>query len=174
MNSLNFDGNLNVEEFVDWIDQVEKIFGYFEVPETKKVKLVSMNFRGRASYWWEHYQIQRSRSGEEKKLEIGTMKQKLRAQFLLFDFMSFHHAMKYVDEPVHDQYMEDGEDAIVEGEEDLPLATKILQTSKQEVEKEEVLKGKILPTDFSIEVRVCDLIIERDSYGNMESLEVLK
>ena len=57
---------MKVEEFVDWIGQVEKIFGYFEVPETKKVKLVSMNFRGRASYWWEHYRIQRSGGGEEK------------------------------------------------------------------------------------------------------------
>lgn len=93
---------------------------------------------------------------------------------MLFDFMSFHHGMKYVDEPMYNQYMEDGEDAIVEGEEDLSLATKILHTSKQEVEAAELLKGKILPTDFSIEVRVCDLIIERDSYGKMESLEVLK
>lgn len=93
---------------------------------------------------------------------------------MLFDFMSLYHGMKYVDELVYDQCMEDGEDAIVEGEEDLPLATKILQTSKQEVEEEEVLRGKILPTSFNSEVRVCDLIIERDSYGNMESLEVLK
>lgn len=93
---------------------------------------------------------------------------------MLFDFMSFHHGMKYADEPMYDLYMEDGEDAIVEGEEDLSLATKLLQTSMQEVEEEEGLKGKILPTDFSIEARVCDLIIERDSYRNMESLEVLK
>ena len=67
-----------------------------------------------------------------------------------FDFMSFHHSMKYVDEPVYVQYMEDGEDDVVEAEEDLSLATKLLQTSKQEVEEEEGLKGKIFLTNFSI------------------------
>ena len=125
---------MNVEEFVDWIDHVEKIFGYFEVPETKKVKLVSMNFRGRASYWWEH----------SKDQEV--VKKKFKGTILAFRF----HGMKYVVEPVYDQYMKDGEDAIVEGEEDLSLATKLLQTSKQEMEEKEGLKGKILPTDFSI------------------------
>ena len=37
-----FYGSLNCEEFMDWLNQVERIFDFHEVPDSKKVKLISI------------------------------------------------------------------------------------------------------------------------------------
>ena len=37
-----FYSSLNHEEFVDWLNQVERIFDFHEVPDSKKVKLISI------------------------------------------------------------------------------------------------------------------------------------
>ena len=37
-----FSCSLNAEDFVDWINQVERIFEYHEIPDHKKVKLVAI------------------------------------------------------------------------------------------------------------------------------------
>ena len=55
---------LNHEEFVDWLNQVERIFDFHEVPDSKKVKLISIKLWRRASAWWEQLQVQRVRRGK--------------------------------------------------------------------------------------------------------------
>ena len=77
-------------------------------------------------------------------------------------------SMKYVAEPVYDQSMEE-EDVIVEEEKDLSLVIKALQVPKQEVEEDKHHKGKIFSINFYNEGRICDLLIEKGSYENMES-----
>ena len=42
-------GGSNHEEFIDWLNQVERIFDFHEAPDSKKVKLISIKLRGRAS-----------------------------------------------------------------------------------------------------------------------------
>ena len=42
-----FYGSLNHEEFIDWLNQVERIFDFHEVLDSKKVKLISIKLRGR-------------------------------------------------------------------------------------------------------------------------------
>lgn len=61
-----FYGSLNHEEFMDWLNQVERIFDFREVPNSKKVKLISIKLKGRASTWWEQLQVQRVRRGKRK------------------------------------------------------------------------------------------------------------
>ena len=80
--------------------------------------------------------------------------------------------MKYVAKPVYDQSMEEA-DVIVEEENDLSLGTKALQVPKKEMEEDKKHKGKIFPINFCIKGRICDLLIEKSSYENMESLEIL-
>ena len=59
-----FSGSLSAEDFVDWLNQVERIFDYHEVPDHKKVKLIAIILRSRASACWEQFQIQRVRNGK--------------------------------------------------------------------------------------------------------------
>ena len=82
-----FYGSLNHEEFMDWLNQVEKIFDFHEVPDSKKVKLISIKLRGRTSAWWEQLQVQRVRIGKRKIQDWCKMKQKMRNKFLPFNYM---------------------------------------------------------------------------------------
>ena len=49
---LEFEGKLDLDEFLEWLHTVERIFDYKEVPEDKKVKLVALRLRKYASLWW--------------------------------------------------------------------------------------------------------------------------
>uniref|UniRef100_A0A2N9ELD0 Protein kinase domain-containing protein n=1 Tax=Fagus sylvatica TaxID=28930 RepID=A0A2N9ELD0_FAGSY len=62
-----FFGSLNAEDFVDWINQVERIFEYHKIPDHKKV--------------------QRIRNGKRKVQEWVKMKKELQKQFLAFNYM---------------------------------------------------------------------------------------
>jgi len=54
-----FQGSLKLEDFVDWLNTVERVFDYYEVMDEKKVKLVTIRLKGRTSAWWEQLQISR-------------------------------------------------------------------------------------------------------------------
>ena len=61
-----FQGSLNPKEFVDWLNQIESIFEYYEVQDSNKVRLVFIKLRGRTSAWWEQLQVQRVRRVKER------------------------------------------------------------------------------------------------------------
>ena len=48
-----FNCNLDIEDFIDWIVEIDKFFDYMEVMEDKKVKLVACRLKGGTSAWWE-------------------------------------------------------------------------------------------------------------------------
>ena len=54
---LEFQGSLKPENFVNWLNTVERVFDYYKVMDEKKVKLVAIRLKGRASAWWEQLQI---------------------------------------------------------------------------------------------------------------------
>ncbi|KAK3434082.1 hypothetical protein EUGRSUZ_L00350 [Eucalyptus grandis] len=52
-----FNGNLNIEDFLDWLWKVEKFFDAMEIEEDRQVKLVAYKLEGDASVWWEQTQL---------------------------------------------------------------------------------------------------------------------
>ena len=66
--------------------QVEEIFACYDIPKSKKVKLAATNLRGKARSWWEQLKIQRLRKGKTRIHTWEKMKQKLREQFLAYNY----------------------------------------------------------------------------------------
>jgi hypothetical protein len=47
-----FSGTLLAKEFIDWLNEIEWILKYMDVPEHPRVKLVVIRLKSRASVWW--------------------------------------------------------------------------------------------------------------------------
>jgi len=77
-----FEGRMQPDDFIDWLQTVERIFDLRQVPESLKVKLVAIRLRKYASLWWEHVQHQRHREGKHKVDTWNKMKRLLRSKFL--------------------------------------------------------------------------------------------
>jgi hypothetical protein len=48
-----YDGNLDVEELLDWFRALDKYFDYEDFKEDKKVKHAITRLKGHASLWWD-------------------------------------------------------------------------------------------------------------------------
>ncbi|XP_019168246.1 PREDICTED: uncharacterized protein LOC109163967 [Ipomoea nil] len=81
-----FNGNLNVEAFLDWCYEVEKYFDMLDIPEDRQAKYVAHKLRGGAAAWWEVTQNNRRRQG---KMAINTwrkMRKLMSGRFLPPDY----------------------------------------------------------------------------------------
>jgi len=77
-----FEGQLNPDEFIEWMNTVERVFTYKDVPDDKKVKLVALKLRKYASIWWSNVVSKRARKEKDKIRSWRKMKEKLKAKFL--------------------------------------------------------------------------------------------
>jgi hypothetical protein len=50
-----YNGNMNVEILLDWINAMEQYFNYEDIDDKKKVKHVVTRLKGHAFLWW--YQL---------------------------------------------------------------------------------------------------------------------
>ena len=73
-----FEGQIDPNHFLDWLQTVERIFEYKEVPDDKKVKLVALKLRKYASTWWANLVAKRARNGKGKIGTWAKMKDNLR------------------------------------------------------------------------------------------------
>ncbi|VFQ80062.1 unnamed protein product [Cuscuta campestris] len=62
----SFSGTLHTDDFIDWLNEVDRIFEYKEVPDHDKVKLVAIKLQGRACAWWKQMQRSREKKGKPK------------------------------------------------------------------------------------------------------------
>ncbi|KAJ0977838.1 hypothetical protein J5N97_013312 [Dioscorea zingiberensis] len=81
-----FTGTLHAEVFIDWLNEVERIFEYKEVLDRLKVKLVAIKLKSRASAWWEQLRRSRDRQGKPKIVDWDKMKKKMKGHFLPFGY----------------------------------------------------------------------------------------
>jgi len=56
----SFNGHLQIEDFLDWVMEVERFFDYMSICEDRNVKLVAYKLKGGAFAWWEKIQISRA------------------------------------------------------------------------------------------------------------------
>jgi len=61
-----FEGQLDPDLFLDWLQTVERIFEYKDISDDKKVKLVALKLRKYASIWWANLVATRVRKGKGK------------------------------------------------------------------------------------------------------------
>ncbi|KAF2321261.1 hypothetical protein GH714_037880 [Hevea brasiliensis] len=63
MKILTFRGTSSPEEYLKWVQIVDKIFEYQEYSKAKKCKLTAIEFVDYANLWWENIKAQRCRDG---------------------------------------------------------------------------------------------------------------
>ena len=61
-----YEGNIKVEELVDWINALNKYFYFEEIEDKKKVRLAASRLKGHATIWWDELHIHRKRRGKCK------------------------------------------------------------------------------------------------------------
>ena len=53
----SFNGNVSIEEYLDWVNEVENLFDYMGTAADKQVCLVAYKLKGGASAWWDRVQL---------------------------------------------------------------------------------------------------------------------
>jgi hypothetical protein len=81
-----YEGNLDVEELLDWIRCMDKYFDYEDVDEEKKVRDVVTKLKGHASLWWDELQADRRSKGKPKINNWDIMVAKMKVNFIPKDY----------------------------------------------------------------------------------------
>jgi hypothetical protein len=61
-----YEGNLDMEELLDWIQAMDTYFDYEDVKEEKKVRHVFTRLKGHAALWWDELQADKRNKGKQK------------------------------------------------------------------------------------------------------------
>ncbi|XP_052172190.1 uncharacterized protein LOC127788118 [Diospyros lotus] len=77
-----FKGTSSPEEYLEWVQRVEKVFEYQEYSEVRKCQLAALEFTDYANLWWENLKAQRRRDGEEDVRSWGVMKRLMKKRFV--------------------------------------------------------------------------------------------
>jgi len=80
-----YEGNLNVDEFMDMINTLDKYFEYENVPGEKKGK-ICCDMKGHALLWWDGVQAERHNKGKRRIKSWDIMVSKLKGKFMPQDY----------------------------------------------------------------------------------------
>lgn len=73
-----YNGSLNGEELLDWIEALNNHFKYKEIVEEKRVNMAKTKLKGLALVWWNMMQ--------EEREQTKRMKIRIKTQFLPLDY----------------------------------------------------------------------------------------
>ncbi|PWA68983.1 hypothetical protein CTI12_AA301370 [Artemisia annua] len=77
-----FHGSMNVEDFLDWMSELDTFFKFYEIPVDNRVNLVAYKLKGGAQSWWKNLQLTRERQGKLPITSWERMERELRRRFL--------------------------------------------------------------------------------------------
>jgi len=81
----NFEGKLQPDLFLEWIEKMDQFFDWKEIPENRKEKFASLKLTGHALTWGKNLQNNKQRRGKKKIQNWERMKEKMRGKFLPSD-----------------------------------------------------------------------------------------
>jgi hypothetical protein len=81
-----YEGNLEVEELLDWVHAMEKYFNYENIEEDKMVKHAVTRLKGHVVLWWDELQAKRRSKGKKKIKKFDRMVAKMKAKSILKDY----------------------------------------------------------------------------------------
>jgi hypothetical protein len=81
-----YEGNLDIEELLDWIRAMDKYFDYEDVEEEKKVRHVVTRLKGHAALWWDELQADRRSKGKQNIKSWDRMVAKIKSKFIPKDY----------------------------------------------------------------------------------------
>ena len=81
-----FKGGSQPEELLDWFVTVGEFMEFKDVPEQKRVPLITTRFRGHAASWWNQLKLSRTRRGKEKITSWDKLKKHMRKSFIPYNF----------------------------------------------------------------------------------------
>jgi hypothetical protein len=81
-----YEGSLDAEELLDWIQALDTYFDYEDIEEDKKFKHVVTHLKGHASLWWDELQADRRSKGKQKIKSWDRMIAKMKAKFIPRDY----------------------------------------------------------------------------------------
>lgn len=64
--TLQFDGLFVIENFLNWLAEVERFFEYWRTEEEKRVELVTYRLKGGPLTLWDQLQTSHIRQGKNK------------------------------------------------------------------------------------------------------------
>ncbi|KAH7565561.1 hypothetical protein JRO89_XS09G0227400 [Xanthoceras sorbifolium] len=82
----SFSGTFKIEEFLDWLYEVEFFFQFMDIPDNKRVKMVAYKLKGAAAAWW--FTLYEDRFNQNKKQIVtwNRMRCEIRKKFLPKDY----------------------------------------------------------------------------------------
>ena len=80
-----YEGNLEVEELLDWVRAMDKYFDYEYIEEDKMVNHAVRRLKGHTMLWWDELQVECRCNGKQKIKRWDRMVAKMKAKFILKD-----------------------------------------------------------------------------------------
>jgi hypothetical protein len=81
-----YEGNLDLEELLDWVRAMNKYFDYEEVDDKRMVKHAVKRIKGHATLWWDELQAERRRKENHKIKRWDRMVSKIKDKFIPKDY----------------------------------------------------------------------------------------